>query len=50
MDHCGYCAALRVETIFSQGRGSPVWPDTHHTYMIDIALTAEFAIPAGGAR
>jgi hypothetical protein len=24
--------------------------DTHLTYMIDIALTAEFALAAGGAR
>jgi hypothetical protein len=25
-------------------------PDTHLTYMIDIALTAEFALDAGDAR
>jgi hypothetical protein len=25
-------------------------PDTHLTYMIDIALTTEFAIHAGGER
>jgi hypothetical protein len=24
--------------------------DTHHTYMIDIALTAEFSLAVGGAR
>ena len=24
--------------------------DTHLTYMIDITLTTEFTIPAGGAR
>jgi hypothetical protein len=24
-------------------------PDTHLTYMINIALTTEFAIPGGGA-
>jgi hypothetical protein len=25
-------------------------PDTHLTYMINIALTTEFALDAGGAR
>ena len=30
--------------------GSPVWPESHLTYMIDIALTTEFSLAASGAR
>ena len=41
---------LGVWSMISCGWGSTVWPDTHLTYMIDIALTTEFAITAGGAR
>jgi hypothetical protein len=26
------------------------WPDTHLNYMIDITLTMEFSLAAGGAR
>ena len=33
-----------------RGWGSPVWPESHLTYTIDIALTTEFALAAGGAR
>jgi hypothetical protein len=36
--------------MISRGWGSSVWPDTHLTYMIDIALATEFALCAGGAR
>ena len=36
--------------IFGSGWGSTVWTDTHLTYMIDIALTTEFALATGGAR
>jgi hypothetical protein len=36
--------------IISHGWGSAARPDTHLTYMIDIALTTEFAITAGGVR
>jgi hypothetical protein len=32
------------------GWGSPVWPESHLTYMIDIALTTEFSLTAGGLR
>ena len=38
------------QQIISRGWRSTVWPDTHLAYMIDIALTAEFAIPDGGGR
>jgi hypothetical protein len=33
----------------SAGPGECPWPDTQLTYVIDIALTAEFSL-AGGAR
>jgi hypothetical protein len=36
-------------SIIGRGWGSSVWPDMHLTYMIDIALTAEFVLE-GGAR
>jgi hypothetical protein len=39
--------ASEVE-IFSRGRGSSAWTDTHLTYMINV-LTTEFTL-AGGAR
>jgi hypothetical protein len=37
------------EAIVSGGWGSLARPDTHLTYMIDIALTTEFTLAAGGA-
>ena len=37
-------------SIFSRGWGSSARTDTHLTYMIDIALTVEFSVAAGGAR
>jgi hypothetical protein len=36
--------------IFRRGWGSRVWPESHLTYMIDIALTTEFSLAGGGAR
>jgi hypothetical protein len=36
--------------IFIPGWGSYVWRDTHLTYVIEIALTMEFTIHAGGER
>jgi hypothetical protein len=39
-----------VGAIISQGWGSSGRTDTHLTYMIDIALTAEFPLAAAGAR
>jgi hypothetical protein len=36
--------------MFCRGWGSPVWTESQLTYMIDIALTTEFALTAGGAR
>ena len=36
--------------IFSPGWGSCVWPESHLTYTIDIALTTEFALAVGGSR
>ena len=36
--------------MISCGWGPTVWTDTHLTYVIDIALTTEFAIAAGGAQ
>ena len=43
-------AALVEAAIFSRGWGSSVWSNTHLNYMIDIALTTEFALNSGGAR
>jgi hypothetical protein len=43
-------AESRGPQIISRGWGSCVWPDTHLTYMINIALTTEFALTVGGAR
>jgi len=37
-------------TIFGCGYGFTVWSDTHLTYMINIALTAEFSLAAEGVR
>jgi hypothetical protein len=42
--------AWREGAIFSRGWGSSARTDTHLKYMIDIALTAEFSLAAGGAR
>jgi len=39
-----------VGAIISQGWGSSGRTDTHLTYMIDIALTTEFRLAAGGVR
>jgi hypothetical protein len=36
--------------IFSRGWGSSARTDTHLTYMIDIALTTELTLAAGGAQ
>jgi len=40
---------MSVKAGQAQGWGSCVWPESHLTYMIDIALTTEFALTAGGA-
>ena len=34
--------------IFSPGWGSCAWSESNLTYMIDIALTTEFPLAAGG--
>jgi hypothetical protein len=40
---CRGCLAKTAEMI-SRGWGSTVWSDTHLTYMINIAMTTEFAL------
>jgi hypothetical protein len=37
------------QAIISRGWGSHVWPESHLTYMIGMALTAEFSLAAAGA-
>jgi hypothetical protein len=48
--YSGIVECAVVGAIISRGWDSSARTDTHLNYMIDIALTTEFSLAAGGAR